>query len=719
MLNKFEKFSLIYSPRTSYSKKLEKNEKLFNDLRIGFDPSSIKIIKKHFKEQLGKLNKQTFISILKRHLLKWHPNIPNREEILIKLLSRLFDEIDLNSNGKLEWDEFTNYIIHSTNEIHFDNSIYRLKHYSISNKLIDRRDNNKDEIGYGLSTSSINGNDNVGYAFYIEKYNLIGIVQEGKSKIFFYDGESCQKKNFEINIKDTQSEIEQIEIEELNKKTEILLEKEKKNSFELPKTTTNKKNNILNLLRVPTPEKVKKEIYNINNGDFIKNKKKQEIKTKQLKITIIKTIFIEEYDILLISSSNNKITAWKYNRSLSDFQNVNSIYKFKLNESTIELPILSIDQPVISMCFDNYKKKLYTGLADGGILIWELHNPKPIGTLSYKEVKEYIKTKENENIPNSSLNKNSKFLTKSKSHSHVESELIKLNRKSILNFNEKRDTVSCLEVIDRLRLLCAAYYNGSLVLWDTVMKKPKKIYSDQQTGIYQMCLDHTKNLIFTCGFEHNIYIYDPYHDDTCIYKLEGHNSSVNTIALNEYENELISLDIMGNIKIWDINNYYNFQSLNTSDNILYERNHVKKGDEHQFKKKKISSTLHLLSIPKMRKILIYGDKFVLYEKGKVCNPESTDDNFILGCNYNNRTCDIITVSCKLVKFWSILTGKVRIVYDNLMENGEITCFCFDKDMKRLFLGDNNGRIKNFNLSNGTFIKEFSQHNKDVVNIIFA
>ena len=37
-----------------------------------------------------------------------------------------------------------------------------------------------------------------------------------------------------------------------------------------------------------------------------------------------------------------------------------------------------------------------------------------------------------------------------------------------------------------------------------------------------------------------------------------------------------------------------------------------------------------------------------------------------------------------------------------MENGEITCFYFDKDMKRLFLDD--GRIKNFNLSNGTFIR---------------
>ena len=69
--------------------------------------------------------------------------------------------------------------------------------------------------------------------------------------------------------------------------------------------------------------------------------------------------------------------------------------------------------------------------------------------------------------------------------------------------------------------------------------------------------------------------------------------------------------------------------------------------------------------------------------------------FVLGCNYNYRTCDIITVSCKLVKVWSILTGKDRIVYDNLMENGEITYFCFDKDMKRLFLSDNNGRIKNY------------------------
>ena len=44
------------------------------------------------------------------------------------------------------------------------------------------------------------------------------------------------------------------------------------------------------------------------------------------------------------------------------------------------------------------------------------------------------------------------------------------------------------EVIDKLRLLCSAHYNGSLVLWDIILGKPKKIYCDQQTGIYKINL---------------------------------------------------------------------------------------------------------------------------------------------------------------------------------------------------------------------------------------
>ena len=71
-------FILQYSPRTEYCTKLEEEEEMYNDLKNNFDPISIKIIKKHFKERLGSLNKEEMIAILKNHLLGFLSNHPQR-----------------------------------------------------------------------------------------------------------------------------------------------------------------------------------------------------------------------------------------------------------------------------------------------------------------------------------------------------------------------------------------------------------------------------------------------------------------------------------------------------------------------------------------------------------------------------------------------------------------------------------------------------------------
>ena len=157
-------FEFIYSPRTTISNIKEKEEKLFADLKIGFDPYTIKIMKKHYKEHLGKLNKETFVSILKRHLLTWYPNLPNRSKILIKLLSRLFDEIDLNSNGDLEWEEFVNYIINSSYQQNYEFSAYGLQHYSLSKEeFFDHQEELDDSMYNNLSNKAENI---ISYCFY-------------------------------------------------------------------------------------------------------------------------------------------------------------------------------------------------------------------------------------------------------------------------------------------------------------------------------------------------------------------------------------------------------------------------------------------------------------------------------------------------------------------------------------------------------------------------
>ena len=67
--NEINKFDYVYSPRSTFSHKQQTQDILFQDLAIGFDPITIKILKKHFKERLGSLTKMEFVDILKDNIL--------------------------------------------------------------------------------------------------------------------------------------------------------------------------------------------------------------------------------------------------------------------------------------------------------------------------------------------------------------------------------------------------------------------------------------------------------------------------------------------------------------------------------------------------------------------------------------------------------------------------------------------------------------------------
>ena len=747
MLTKYDKYRLIYSPRTSMSNIREREEKLFNDLGVGFEPNTIEIMKKHLKERLGVVDKITFISIVKRHLDKWHPELANREEILVKLLSRLFDQIDLNSNGDLEWSEFMNYIVNNSFEKNFQKASNTLQQYAISrNKLsitggVDVDENDKDSL-FSMY------NQNVSYCFYIQKHKLIGIVQENKSTIIFYNIETNKKEGKEINLIKTQEEIDKFEINELEHKTQIKLRKEsekakillskkkeefinfknrnrtrngfKENytSFKTMGNNNHQNQNINNKQneRIPTPPSIRKELRIIRgNNFFIKNKRMYKLR----KLMTLTTFFVDEYDLLFVSSSNNKISAWKYDIEINSFKNVNSSYfsseEFIFSYNKMNIPIFSCTLPQYTICFDSVTNRLYSGQEDGKILVWTMNSSKPKNILFLEEKDKNNRKNSLNKYDDKNIGDNNIFMMKDSGVINTEEN----SKKQNINHNHKRDTVSCLLILNKLRLLCSSYYNGKIILWDVATKKPKKIINEQKTGIYQFVFDPFKNYLYTCGFDHNIYVYDPYNEESSIYQLKGHNSSVKSLSLNLEGNELVSIDINGNLKIWDTTYFINFQTLNIYNSILSEQNHAKKQLEQFINKNKIVSNIHVLYLSNFKKIIVYGEKFVIYEKGKTKNPNLCDDNLILGSIYNHFQNDLITFSSKRVKLWDIYTGKVKIIFESPMEGGEITSFAHDRQMKRFYIGDNLGKIKNFNLSTGGFLKSFISHQSEIVDLIHS
>jgi len=325
-------FELLYSPRTTYSNEMDNEEKYFTDLTLNFDPITIKLVKKHFKERLGALTRIEFISILKNHLLSWHPNMPNREKVLIKLLNRLFSEIDLNDNGTLEWSEFTNYIIHNSNSLNNKNDTdsFRLRFYSSAKNTIDSKDLN----------------ENVSYSFYIEKHNLIGIVEDGRSLIQFYDANTLKKAKCFIDLKDIQKEIDDLDNRDLEERAKLRKKQQEENLKKLkaaqqlnkikflPPIENSRKS--IDLSTTSPLKKTDKKGYkngNINeeNDDEDFNKEiKIESKKKNptsgvvfKKLTAYCALFLTEYDVLLVSASNKRISAWRY--LSGEFKNANSI----------------------------------------------------------------------------------------------------------------------------------------------------------------------------------------------------------------------------------------------------------------------------------------------------------------------------------------------------------------------------------------------------------
>ena len=783
MLNKYDNYSLIYSPRTKLSMLKEEEDRLFKDLQLCFEPNTMLIIKTHFKEHLGVLDKITFITIFKKHLTLWHPNLPNRNQILIKLLSRLFDEIDINSNGDLEWSEFINYLTSNAN----NDILYEYgdsKRYIVSKTPLIHKEKNDlyDKI------NSINQYDIISYSFYIEKYKLIGIVHENKSKIYFFNSETHSKEIAEIDLLQTQDQIDEYELNELNQKTKLLLKIESETQKIIQKNEKNRikkqindiikysNRNIFSFdkirylkkttkeLTVVLKDKNKKriksfdknyiddeenELLSKNNYNYNKDFQRElnflnTVKTKYMKLCTIKTCFSEKYNLLFVSSTNNKISGWRFIPNSCEFKNVNifSYNKndFSFNLDKISIPLFVAEMPQYTLCFDELKNILYSGQEDGKILVWNMKFSKPSHIL---DINDYNKNNSNSLIQNGqdldilgflkqikefqdkTDNKiaRSKFSTFSLDYAIKELALKELKIKKLkekMTIDNKRKIVSCLLILNNLRLVCSAYYTGKIVLWDTEARKPKKIFQDQNTGIYSIEFDEKKNLIYTSGFDHEIHVYAPYNNSSCVYKLKGHNSSIKSMALNQEQNELISIDIMGNMKVWDLNTSINFQTININDSVLIEQNHFKKLlEQNIYMNKNKTTNLHLITLPNVNKILIYGEKFLIFEKGKTKNSELCDDNLILGSLYNSLSNDIITFSNRRVKFWNIFNGTCKKIFEDPLKGNEITAFTCDKRQKRFYLGEINGKIKNFNMNDGSYLKDFHPHKTEITNIIYS
>lgn len=182
-LTKLDHTIPIYSPRTTYKNIRHNDENLLADLTLNFDPFTINVLKNEFHMHNWQMNITEFILVVKEHLLSWQTDIPNREVKLVRCLCNLFEEIDLNGNGVLEWDEFTNYVIEKA---------------TVLNNIKTKADEIKQYTKSMVKPISAQGKGNIAHKFtnlltkmvYVSHMDKLAFYEEGCNEVMFMNPDS-------------------------------------------------------------------------------------------------------------------------------------------------------------------------------------------------------------------------------------------------------------------------------------------------------------------------------------------------------------------------------------------------------------------------------------------------------------------------------------------------------------------------------------------------
>ena len=84
--------------------------------------------------------------------------------------------------------------------------------------------------------------------------------------------------------------------------------------------------------------------------------------------------------------------------------------------------------------------------------------------------------------------------------------------------------------------------------------------------------------------------------------------------------------------------------------------------------------------------------------------------------YNRVKEELVVATRKDVRFINIKDGRLKYIFSGLLKNNEIAQFKSINQFKMFIIGDEKGKLKIFNFSNGEEIKQLNGHKNEVSNL---
>ncbi|RHY74344.1 hypothetical protein DYB38_004354, partial [Aphanomyces astaci] len=239
-----------------------------------------------------------------------------------------------------------------------------------------------------------------------------------------------------------------------------------------------------------------------------------------------------------------------------------------------------------------------------------------------------------------------------------------------------------------LETLASASMDKTVRLWDVNTGKHKQQLDGHLKGVRSLAYSAEYRFLVSAGFDFDAFVWNPYVDQL-ILRLHGHQNSLCGVEIIPDTPQIITADIGGVFKVWDIRNFACMQTF-TAENA------------------NMSDIKSFVSVTSHKRLVAGGKRMTLFDYEKLRNPKLTDDFPVFQALFNPISLTFITAAGTDIKIWDANLGKLLRIYNST----DLTAMCLDNRSRKFIVGDHDGNIKVYDYLNGMYMKCFAYPDTD-------
>merc|ERR1719387_3449916 len=106
-----------------------------------------------------------------------------------------------------------------------------------------------------------------------------------------------------------------------------------------------------------------------------------------------------------------------------------------------------------------------------------------------------------------------------------------------------KKAINDLLTVDDIGLLASASDDGTVVMWDGALMRPKKILRAHRKGAHSLAYSMDYHCLLTAGLDQEAQIWNPYVEKTPIFRLRDHTHALCGVAVVPGTPQILTADV--------------------------------------------------------------------------------------------------------------------------------------------------------------------------------